>query len=59
MKPQNWNDVLALVFGLTILAMWIISGCGIICLSDIVTGATIMAFGMIVQYYFRKAKSEK
>jgi len=56
MKPQTWNDVLALVFGVSILALWALSGSGIVPLSDIVLGATIAAFTLIVQFYFRRAK---
>jgi hypothetical protein len=58
-KPQTWNDVLALVFGLTILGFWVTTGCGLVDLPDIILGATISAFTLIIQYYFRKAKSEK
>lgn len=58
-KPKTWNDVLALAFGLTIFAMWILSGCGVLCLPDIIIGATISIMTLIVQYYFRKAQSEK
>lgn len=57
-KPKTWNDVLALVFGLSILTLWSLSGCNVLYLPDIITGATISVFTLITQYYFRKAKKE-
>ena len=59
MKPQSWNDVLALVFGFAIFAMWGFAGSGHLCLPDIVLGATITIQTLIIQYYFRRAKSPK
>ena len=59
MKPKTWNDVLALVFGLVILTLWTLAGTCIIDLPDIILGATISAFTLIIQFYFRKAQSEK
>ena len=59
MKPQNWNDVLAMTFGLVILTTWVLAGCGFVCLPDIILGATISAFTLIIQYYFRRKPSEK
>lgn len=58
-KPETWNDVLAMVFGLVIFALWGCNGKGMIALPDIVLGATITIQTLIVQYYFRKAKGEK
>lgn len=59
LKPRTWNDVLALTFGLIILAFWGLTGQKILVLPDIVLGATISTFTLIVQYYFRKARDEK
>jgi hypothetical protein len=59
MKPKTWNDVLAMTFGLVILAIWTLAGTCIIELPDIVLGATISCFTLIVQFYFRKAQGEK
>ncbi len=59
MKPKTWNDVLALTFGLVILGIWTLGGTHIINLPDIVLGATISCFTLIVQFYFRKAQGEK
>jgi hypothetical protein len=58
MKPQTWNDVLAIVFGVIILSIWTLGGTHIIELPDIILGATISCFTLIVQFYFRKAKEE-
>jgi len=54
MKPKTWNDVLALVFGLAIIVLW--SMYRILNLPDILLGATISAFTLIIQFYFRRAK---
>ena len=58
MKPKTWNDVLAMTFGLVILSLWVLSGTCVINLPDIVLGATISTFTLIVQFYFRKAKRQ-
>lgn len=57
--PKTWNDVLAASFGGTILAVWILSGLGLMVLQDIVFGATISIMTLIVQYYFRRKPPEK
>lgn len=58
MKPQNFNDLFALVVCGGILILWVISGIGGITLPDIVTGGSISIFTLIVQFYFRKSKTE-
>ena len=56
--PQSFNDFLALVLILGIVILWLIQGCGKITLPPEVTGALIVTWTLIVQYYFRKAKTE-
>ncbi len=49
------NDLLALVIlGAIIPGLWILDGSGAIDLPGEVLGATIAAFTLIVQFYFRK-----
>jgi hypothetical protein len=49
------NDLLALLVLLVIFpALWVLDGRGIIALPGEVLGATIAAFTLIVQFYFRK-----
>ncbi len=52
------NDLLALlVLAVIIPALWLLDGNGIIHLPGEVLGATIAAFTLVVQFYFRKKKS--
>ena len=62
MKTKTFNDFLALVFALGIIALWILDpvlrryvGFG---LPDQVVGATIGLLIMVGQFYFRKAQGE-
>lgn len=49
------NDLLALlIIVLVFPALWVLDGRGVISLPGEVLGATIAAFTLIVQYYFRK-----
>ncbi len=48
--PRLWNDWLALLILIGIPALWVWGG-----LNEIVTGATISAFTLVVQFYFRRA----
>ena len=49
------NDVIALVLlVLVIPGLWLCIGLGRINWPGEITGATIMAWGLILQYYFRK-----
>jgi hypothetical protein len=53
------NDLLALLVLVIIFpALWILDGRGIIHLPGEVLGATIAAFTLIVQFYFRKKSAE-
>lgn len=57
--PQNFNDLLALlVIFIVIPAIWTLDGLNMIEFSPEVVGATILSWGLITQYYFRKAKTE-
>lgn len=55
MKIKHFNDVLALVLVFLIVALWILQGLGKISAMPEVSGATIAAFTLIIQYYFRKS----
>jgi hypothetical protein len=49
------NDLLALLVTVLVFpVLWVLDGCGVISLPGEVLGATIAAFTLIVQYYFRK-----
>ncbi|HLC29217.1 MAG TPA: hypothetical protein VJM51_00355 [Dehalococcoidia bacterium] len=52
---RTFNDRLALLLLVVIPALWIVDARGWIKLSPEVTGALIMTWGLIVQFYFRKA----
>ncbi len=56
--PQTFNDFLALIFIFGIIVLWIVQGLGKINLSPEVTGALIVTWSLIVQYYFRKKSGE-
>ena len=52
---MKFNNKLALVLVGVIAGLWIVQGLNVITLSSEVVGASIAAFTLIVQYYFRKA----
>lgn len=54
---KTFNDRLALVSLVLIVALWI--GQRWIQLPEGVIGATILQFGLILQFYFRKAATKK
>jgi hypothetical protein len=54
--PQNFNDLLALVLIAGIVALWIMQGFSIVTFPAEVTGALIVTWTLVVQYYFRKEK---
>jgi hypothetical protein len=56
--PQSFNDLLCLVLILLIAVLWILTGMKILDLSAEVTGALIVTWTLLVQYYFRKKQSE-
>lgn len=52
---KTFNDRLALVLMALVPALWILGGRGIISLPPEVTGALIVTWTLVIQYYFRKA----
>lgn len=57
--PQNFNDSIAVILILGIIAIWILQGFKKVDLSPEVVGALIATWTLVVQFYFRKAKEEK
>jgi hypothetical protein len=57
--PQNWNDILSLILVFMIPGLWIAQGCGKITLPTEVTGALIVTWTLVIQFYFRKAPEVK
>ena len=55
--PHNWNDVLSLIVIIGVPVLWLLDAYGPIdiTLSEAVIGATILAWGNVVQFYFRRA----
>tara|TARA_Y100000310_G_C19981195_1_gene489848 strand:+ start:30 stop:209 length:180 start_codon:yes stop_codon:yes gene_type:complete len=51
---KTFKDRLALLVLLVIPAIWIVDARGLIALAEAYGGATIMAWGLVLQYYFRK-----
>ena len=56
---KQFNDVLAVVVLVMIVALWSLQGLGWMALSGEVVGATIAVFTLVAQYYFRKAPEVK
>ncbi len=56
--PQNFNDFLTLILIGLIVALWLLTGAGIIALPEAVIGATIVTWTLLIQYYFRKKVGE-
>jgi hypothetical protein len=54
LMPQNFNDSLCLILILLISALWILAGTKILELPTEVTGALIVTWTILIQYYFRK-----
>jgi hypothetical protein len=55
--PSCFNDFLCLVLIGLIAAMWILMGLKVLDLSAEVTGALIVTWTLLIQYYFRKKNS--
>lgn len=55
MKPNSWNDVLALLLLVIIPALWVLDRLLVFELSGEIIGALIATWTLIVQFYFRKA----
>jgi hypothetical protein len=60
MLPSTFNDLLALLLMCMVIpGLWILDGLGIIAMPAEVTGALILSFGLIAQFYFRRGKPEE
>jgi hypothetical protein len=58
LAPQTFNDFLCLVLVLIIVGLWILTGLKTLELPEEVTGALIVTWTLLVQYYFRKKNRE-
>jgi hypothetical protein len=56
--PQSFNDSLCLAIIMVIVTLWILAGLKAVELPAEVTGALIVTWTLLVQYYFRKKHSE-
>ncbi len=56
--PQTFNDSLCVMLIGLITALWILIGKKILELPSEVTGALIVTWTILIQYYFRKKRSE-
>ena len=59
LMPQKFNDLLCLILIFMIGGLWILLGSRIIDLPSEVTGALIVTWTLLIQYYFRKKQSEE
>ena len=55
---KTWNDRLSLILVVGIPCLWVADGLLKLNLNELVLGATILAWGNVVQYYFRRAPPE-
>jgi hypothetical protein len=55
---QSYNDLLFLVLILLITVFWVLLGLKIVELPSEITGALIVTWTILIQYYFRKKKEE-
>jgi hypothetical protein len=56
--PRNFNDTLCLILILLIVSFWFLTGLKVLELPAEVTGALIVTWTLLVQYYFRKKQGE-
>ena len=56
--PACFNDFLCLVLIMLVVGMWVLSGLKVIVLPAEVTGALIVTWTILIQYYFRKKQNE-
>ena len=56
--PQNFNDFLCLVLIFLITFLWVLQGFKIMELAPEITGALIVTWTLLVQYYFRKKSNQ-
>ena len=52
--PQNFNDFLCLILVIGIIVLWILQGRAIVTFPAEVTGALIVTWTLVIQFYFRK-----
>lgn len=53
----DFNDLIALVLLLLIIpGLWVVDGLHLVVLNGEVLGATITAWALVLQYYFRKRR---
>lgn len=52
--PQNWNDTLSLILIIGIPLVWIYGN-----IAPEANGATILAWGLVVQFYFRQRQPKE
>jgi hypothetical protein len=57
-KPQNFNDLLALLLVFVIPAMWLLQAVKHLDMPSEVNGGLLVTWTLIIQYYFRKRKEE-
>jgi hypothetical protein len=55
--PASFNDFLCLVLITLIVGMWVLAGMKILELPNEVTGALIVTWTILIQYYFRKKQN--
>jgi hypothetical protein len=56
--PANFNDLLCLILICFIAVVWAVQGFGKLTLPNEVTGALIVTWTLLIQYYFRKKQGE-
>jgi len=54
MIPQNFNDLLCILLIFLIVLFWVLSGMDIVNLEEQVSGALIVTWTLLIQYYFRR-----
>lgn len=53
--PRNVNDWIALIILLLVIpGLWVLVGLGMVTMPGEIIGATIAAWTLVLQYYFRK-----
>ena len=57
---KNFRDLLALISLVGIIpGLWVAQGLGVLVMPEAVIGATIMGWGLMLQFYFRKKPEEE
>lgn len=57
--PKNFNDFLAVLLIFIIPTLWVLCGYKVVTLESQVTGALIVTWTLVIQFYFRKKETEK